>query len=312
MPSLQSDIWHDFIYCCLLSLGLSIFALAAMGQPASDWRQLRAQLQSEIAARVQAELLASVRPEEVAAANGLPWPVPAPPRTLTQIYGEAEAKLQAELDREFPEQLVQEIRQEALRRHGYWKIGDEVTLQTRGKMSHTLTGRLQAVTPARVKIANRWLSAVDLDDEVMARFFPEQAEQAQKKYVERETRRLSLRRQTFTEQFRQQQLPALLRQNGYLPIMEGNGPEYLNPANWIARTEVMTQKLFEARQGKKQEIQREVEQEVLAENGFYYDHENKQWLPETERKFYRGKRKSTRRMADDEESTWSKLKRLFQ
>lgn len=299
-------IWCRNIFYCLV-----FFGLFAHGQTAVGWRELRTRLQAEIDDRVQSELLEVVRPEALALAHGLSWPVVAPAMTLDQVYAEFEKGLQEELSREFPDSQVEEILQEALRRHGYWQIGDEVTLQTRGKMSHKITGRLQAVTPARVKIANRWLSAVDLDDEVMARFFPEQAEQAQKKYVERETRRLHLRRQTFVEQYRQQHLPVLLRQNGYQPIFEGSGPENLNPANWLAQTDILAQWLYTARQEKAVELQLEVEREVFAEQGFFYDPATKQWLPETERKALRGKRGATRRSDDDGESSWSKLKKLF-
>ena len=66
---------------------------------------------------------------------------------------------------------------------------------------------MQTVTPARIRIANRWVNAVDLDRDTMARFIPEQAQEVQTKYVERETRRLRLRMDDFSRRFRRKTFP---------------------------------------------------------------------------------------------------------
>lgn len=273
--------------------------LASLAQAQDNrWLEQRNRLQAEIEQHVQTEVNREVKPEEVALAHGLRWPVPSARKTLDLVFAEAEAALAAALDKEYPARLQEEIRLEALRQYGYCKVGDEVSIRTTGKMGHTVTGRLQAVTPGRIQIANRWLTAVDLDSDTMARFLPDQAQEVQRKYVDREMRRLRLRMDEFSRQFRRRHLPELLRQNGYRPMEELNGPGLLNPANWISQAEWFADCLFAARRAREQELRPAITEEIYTENGFYYDSEIRAWLPLDRRPTSRG-------------GVLDKLKRLF-
>jgi len=290
----------------LLLAGL---ASAACAQDDS-WQEKRVRLQEEIERRVQAEVDLEVKPERVALASGLKWPVAPPQKRLDEVFAEAEAAHSAALEKEYPSRLQEDIKQDALRLYGYCKVGDEVTIRTSGKMGHEITGRLQAVTPARIRIANRWVNAVDLDRDTMARFFPEQAQEVQTKYVERETRRLRLRMDDFSRQFRRQNFPGILRQNGYRPLEELNGPEFLYPANWISESDWFADRLFDARQACEQELSQEIVEEIYTDNGFYYDDDAQAWLPVEQRpKAESSQPASGRRTSSG--GVLDKLKRLF-
>lgn len=296
-----------------LSVILALVVLASLVQAQDDsWLEQRARLQVEIDRHVQAEVNREVKPEEVALAHGLSWPVPSARKTLDLVFAEADARLREAVEKEYPTRLQEEIRQDALRLYGYCKVGDEVSIRTIGKMGHAITGRLQAVTPGRVQIANRWLTAVDLDSDTMARFFPDLAREVQKKYVDREMRRLNLRVDEFSRQFRRRNFPDILRQNGYRPLEELDGSEYLNPVNWISHSEWFADCLFAARRAREQELRPAITEEVFTENGFYYDGETRAWLPRDRRSNPNGGRSpGAGRRPASEEGVVDKLKRLF-
>jgi len=292
---------------------LLLVGLASLAWAQDDsWLGQRARLQAEIDRQVQAEVNREIKAEEVALASGLSWPVPSARKTLEAVFAEAEAALGAALEKEYPGGLQEEIRREALRLYGYCKVGDEVSIRTIGKMGHTVAGRLQAVTPGRIQIANRWLTAVDLDSETMARFFPDQAQEVQKKYVDREMRRLNLRMDEFSRQFRSRNFPGILRQNGYRPLEELSGPEFLHPANWISQSEWFADCLFAARRAREQELRPAMTEEIYTENGFFYDGEARAWLPLERRPNLGGSRStSPARRPSFGEGMVDKLKRLF-
>ncbi len=293
-----------FLLACLMPL----LAVAQDG----SWRVRRDQLLAEVNAQILAEVENEVRPEAVALANGLTWPIPPASKTLDQIYAEAEARLNEALKREFPDRLREEILQEAQRLYGYCKVGDDVSVRTIGKMSHQIQGRLQAVTPGRVRIANRWLTAVDLDRDTMARFFPEQAQEVQKRFVDREMRRLNLRLDDFARRFREGHFPDLLLQHGYRPLEMVEGPEFLVPANWLSQTDWFADRLYAARQAHAEQIRPEIEETVLAGQGFYYDPMAREWRPEEMRpRRAAGRSSGTGQGATDGQGVMDKLKRLF-
>ena len=286
----------------LLLVGLT----SAVCAQDDSWQEKRSRLQAEIERRVQAEVDREVKPEKVALACGLKWPVATPKKRLDEVFAEAEAAHNAALEKEYPSRLQEEIKQEAQRLYGYCKVGDEVTIRTTGKMGHEITGRLQTVTPARIRIANRWVNAVDLDRDTMARFIPEQAQEVQTKYVERETRRLRLRMDDFSRRFRRKTFPGILRQNGDRPLEELNGPEFLHPANGFPSL-IGSDRLFAARQACEQQLAPEIAEEVYTENGFYYDDGTQAWLPVE----LRPKEESSRPASSRRGGVFDKLKRLF-
>ncbi|MBR0457616.1 MAG: hypothetical protein IJJ26_00115 [Victivallales bacterium] len=210
------------------------------------------------------------------------WPLLKPKRSLAAVREDLEKRMEAQYRKENREPTVKELTEAGREKYKMYQVGDIVKFKIRdGKGVNTIVeGRLTSVSFDFLRIGQRFVNRVDMDNETLALFYKDINDQMVDEYVKHEQRVYAAKLGNFVDENVQEQLAGEILKEGYVPKqMKPNAERSPNLARWETREEFMDKlykKVYEEMKARKT---KEFEEKVYKEAEYVYVKEAKEWMP---------------------------------
>ncbi len=291
---------------CVCVLAFQPHTVAAGDDEA--WKEARDKLGAVIQARIDSQVRKQVTlrdfimkiPESYRNKYGIRIPLKDPAKTPEQLVAEVDKKVAAVADRKYPKSELARFRREAEGKYRVFDKGEKVSFVIRGGVgpNTTVQGMLRDVTSLRIRVGNRWIPRMDMDETTLARY----DEEISKKYIERfvraQTNRYNIRKEDYAKDQRQELLPQTFRRGGYIP--KRNARDRLNPENWISVKQALENQCASKQKSLAVKLKPQVEQEVYTAHGYVM--QDGQWMPKKVANSIMAKLKKLRKKKEEEEA----------
>jgi len=170
-----------------------------------------------------------------------------PSLSVTEIVQKLTPSIEEELkgfQRDMPT-----IKEELERKYAFFKIGDKVSIETKSK--GLVTGRLVSISNNHITVGTKFISIVDMPEEVQARVYKDKHVVFIKDMLEKECQKDALAYASKTDDLLKERLPRELLKAGYLPYPFGNVFNFKQGKieNWGSREQVLQFCIAEERNG---------------------------------------------------------------
>ena len=189
---------------CALAVVAWVFPqAAAWAGPAENkeeaWKTERKKLEALAETKVAESVKQNITAKKVAAQMKLPWPTKPPTMTVVKIKAEIKKRVETAVDEKFPMDVVETYHKEAEEKYQLHKTGDSVSFVIRGGrgMNTTVTGPLRDVNELRMRVGSRWVVRSDVEEEVLACFYPAVRDKYIKRYVRVKTNKYKFKREDY-------------------------------------------------------------------------------------------------------------------
>ena len=256
---------------CFAGLTAAWVLLACAGSVCAGEFLPREEVEARIETRVQTALKEQFDPKNVAEQLNLDWPVEPPEQPREEVLGRVNAAVEQAVEREYPAARLDEIEKEARKKYELYEPGDKVSFLIRGGLGPNafVEGYLRKVNPTRVRIGNRWIVRSDIDDDILARLYPDEHKEAVEKYLRVHAGRFERRREDYEQQVRKKYAARFFREAGYVKAGE----------RWVARDRFFKNRLAEEHKKFARDLRDRITRELYKEHGYRFDAEAGKWVP---------------------------------
>jgi len=240
----------------------------------STWIAERQKLDEQIEAKVQSAVQNLVNPQKVAEQKRFAWPVREPLRTPEEIRKLIDQEVAGEVEERFPMKLLPGIIKEVEENYKAFNLNEEVSFEIRGGMGANtkVQGRLTGVSADRIRLDTRWIASRDIDEETLARFYPDAARKLIEKKTQIEKKKYQIKRDNYSEYRTDELLQTMMPANGYMHSREDKKDRKWYPVKTMFERELEKEKKAVAEREKKI-----IEPEVYTAGNFVlYEDE---WIP---------------------------------
>jgi hypothetical protein len=193
--------------------------------------------------------------------------------TQEQVKSKIEEELRMRVEEKFPRSRYDEIKREAEEKYKMYKIGDQVSISRQyGGQQIEVTGLLEVVSPAIVKISGLPVPKIDIDEKDHAQLYWTEHEEAIQKYVRNKTRTFEEERDKFQKQQEKLLARKIWAESGYRRVKKSKG--------WVPLSEIFFQRYEKERQKKLNQLREEIKEKIYREHEYVYVEEKGGWLPE--------------------------------
>lgn len=201
-----------------------------------------------------------------------------PSLSVTEIVQKLTASIEEEL--KGLQRDVPTIKEDLERKYAFFKIGDKVSIETKSK--GLVTGRLVGISNNHITVGTKFISIVDMPEEVQARVYKDKHVIFIKEMLEKECQKDALAYASKTDDLLKERLPRELLKAGYLPYPFGNAFNFKlwKTENWGSREQVLQFCIAEARNG--------YAKSIMDKEGYTFV-QGRGWIPKEEYKLLQKK-----------------------
>ena len=224
-------------FATLLILGLVPGALAIIPD------DLMPQLNAEIESKIESAVAELVNEKRICRELWCTWPLTNVKHSPAQIEKAVDQKAKALADQRYPESKRGDYQNQAIRMFPLYEIGNNITLNPKGR--DPVTGILREITPSYVKVNITEIRLSDLPETDLVHFNIQLSQRKADEFVNAKMAQWRTLRAAFREKAREQIADKAYTAYGYLQV-EGR---------WLPKKDYVEAKILEARQKVRDEFE---------------------------------------------------------
>jgi hypothetical protein len=253
-----------------MAVGAIGFGLAGCGSKnGGDIETARAEIRRNTVETAAARAMELVKPEDVAATYGIPFPPKLPPSAMSEVKTEVDKRVQDELNVRYPLDRMAEIKREIEERFKPYKIGDEVVIVLHGGVGprSRVQGAFTGISDTHVKIGSAWILKQDMDEEDLARFDAKIRDKLFETHYRRQLVVFKSQRETVMTELMDEYLPQAMKEAGYI----------LWNGTWVSPAELLDRAVERERTRVAKELQPQIEETLFHDAGYVF--KEGEWQP---------------------------------